>query len=42
MGVEVRGRAGLGSVLRCDVALAIDFFSSTLWATGVDVDGDGS
>jgi len=40
--VEVKGRAGLGRVLRYDVALAIDFSSSTLWATGVDVDGDGT
>jgi hypothetical protein len=39
--VEVAGRAGLAGVLRYDVALAIDFSASSLYATGVDVDGDG-
>jgi hypothetical protein len=39
--IEVAGRAGLAGVLHYDVALAVDFSSSTLWATGVDVDGDG-
>jgi len=39
--VEVAGRAGLAGVLYYDVALAVDFSGSTLYATGVDVDGDG-
>jgi hypothetical protein len=39
--VEVAGRAGLAGILRYDVALAIDFSGSSLYATGVDVDGDG-
>ena len=39
--VEVRGRGGLWEAENFDVVLAIDESSSTLAATGRDVDGDG-
>lgn len=39
--LELAGRAGAGRRGKHDVVIALDFSSSTLLASGVDVDGDG-
>ncbi len=38
---HLRGRAGLGTPVDYDVAVAIDLSGSTAYASGADVDGDG-
>ena len=39
--IELRGRAGLGDRLDHDLVILLDLSSSTLLASGADVDGDG-
>lgn len=40
--LEVRGRTGAAELFEADVALAIDLSQTAFFASGVDVDGDGT